>query len=69
MIVFHTNTFKLISTILFIDKEMIKRIVIAGVSCALDYKEKYPKSSQSDVMTFVSRELNHIIRNVEEDEE
>jgi len=48
---------------------MIKRIVIAGVSCALDYREKYPKSSQSEVMTYVSRELNHIIRNIEDDEE
>ena len=51
------------------DKGMIKRIVIAGVSCALDYKEKYPRSTQSEVMSYVSRELNHIIRNVEEDED
>jgi len=49
------------------DEEMMKRAVIAGASCAIDYKEMHPRASESEIMSHVSKEMRHLIREIEND--
>lgn len=47
---------------------MIKRVLIAGAGAALNYKERHPKASESEVMSHVTKESKRLIREIEENE-
>ena len=54
--------------ILFMDiKEMMKRAFIAGASCAIDYKERNPRSSESEIMSHTTEEMRRLLKEIEED--
>ncbi|MCX6749757.1 MAG: hypothetical protein NTW17_03390 [Candidatus Pacearchaeota archaeon] len=50
-----------------VEKEIIKRALIAGAASALNYKEKNPHASESEVMSHVTKEMRKIIEEIEED--
>ena len=51
-----------------VEKEILKRAIIAGAAHAMDYKEKNPRASESEIMSHVTREMRKIIKNVEDEE-
>jgi len=48
-------------------KEMMKRAFIAGASCAIDYKEKNLRASESEIMSHTAKEMRRILKEIEED--
>lgn len=48
-------------------EEKVKRIFIAGAAAALDYKERNPHASESEVMSHVTKQMRHVIAEIEED--
>ena len=44
-----------------------KRIFIAGAAAALNYKEKNPNATESEIMSHVTREMKGMIRDIGED--
>jgi len=46
---------------------VIKRVFIAGAAAALNYKEKNPNASESEVMSYVTREMGNFIKDIEKD--
>ena len=48
-------------------KEAMKRAFIAGVSCAIDYKEKNLRASESEIMSHATKDMRRILREIEED--
>jgi hypothetical protein len=48
-----------------VKKEIIKRAFIAGAGVALKYKEKKPNASESEVMSYVTKEMEKAIREIE----
>ena len=48
------------------EKEKMKMAVISGAASALEYKEKHPNASESEVMGYVTKKMPKIIRDVEE---
>ena len=66
--IFHTNAFKFRPAIFYMDaKEMMKRAFIAGASCAIDYKERNPRASESEIMSHTSGEMRRLLREIEKD--
>ena len=47
-------------------KEKIKMAVISGAASAIRYKEEHPNASESEVMRYVTKRMEKIIRDVEE---
>ena len=50
------------------EKEIVKRAVIAGAASALKYKERNPKANESETMSYVIKEMKKILREIEENE-
>jgi len=50
------------------DKNMLKRILIAGAGAAMSYKEKHPRASDSEVMKHVEKEARRLIKEIEDEE-
>lgn len=48
-------------------KDMVERIFVAGAAKALDYKEKHPHSTESEIMSYVTKEMKKIIKEIKED--
>lgn len=46
----------------------IKRIFIAGAAAALDYKERHPNATESEVMSYVTQQMGKLIKDIEKDE-
>ena len=46
-------------------KEKIKMAIIAGAATAFEYKESHPNASESNVMTYVTKRMAKIIRDLE----
>ena len=44
-----------------------KRIFIAGAAAALNYKDKNPHATESEIMSYVTREMKEMIREIGED--
>ncbi len=49
------------------NEEMVKRAVISGASHALEYKERNPNESDSEVLRQVMRDLRDIIREIDKE--
>ncbi len=49
------------------DKDVIKRAMIAGAASAMNYKERHPKATESEVMSHVSKEMTRLIDEIEGD--
>lgn len=47
--------------------EKVERIFIAGAAAAMDYKERHPQASESEVMSHVTKEAKKAIKKIEED--
>mgnify|MGYP001560757674 FL=1 len=47
--------------------EMMKRALIAGAAAALKYKEKNQSAGESEVMSHVTKEIEKLIKEIEED--
>lgn len=47
--------------------ERMVRALIAGAAITLDYKEKHPKASEAEVISYVTKESKRIISEIEED--
>jgi hypothetical protein len=47
-------------------KEKMKMAVVAGASYAIRYKEEHPKATESETMSYVTKSMRKIIRDVEE---
>jgi len=45
-----------------------KRAFIAGAGAALDYKERHPNASETEIMSYVTRQMGKLIRDIERDE-
>jgi hypothetical protein len=50
-----------------VKEDIIKRVFIAGAAAALNYKERNPNASESEVMSHVTKEMKKLIREIEED--
>lgn len=50
------------------EKEFVKRAVVAGAAAALKYKERNPKATESEIMSHVIKEIKRILREIDEDE-
>ena len=48
-------------------KEKLKMAVIAGASYAIKYKEENPKASESDTISYVTKKMAKILRNLDEE--
>lgn len=48
-------------------KDKVKMAVIAGASYALRYKERKPSASESEVMSYVTKNMEKIVGDIEED--
>ena len=48
------------------EKDKVKMAIIAGASYALKFQEKNPGASESKIMDHVSKNLNRIINDIEE---
>ena len=48
-------------------EDKVKRIFIAGAAAALNYKEKHPNATESEVMSHVTRQMKKSISDIEED--
>ena len=48
-------------------KDVIERVFVAGVSTALSYKERHPNSNESEVMSYATKQMKKIIREIQED--
>ncbi|MEK6760983.1 MAG: hypothetical protein AABX93_03605 [Nanoarchaeota archaeon] len=48
-------------------KGMMKRAFIAGASCAIDYKERNQRASESEVMSHATGEMRRLLKEIEED--
>jgi hypothetical protein len=48
-------------------EEMIKQAFIAGAGSALTYKEKHPNATESKIMSYVTKEMQKLLRDIEED--
>lgn len=48
-------------------KERMKRAFIAGASCAIDYKERNPRASESETMSHATKDMRRILKEIEED--
>ena len=46
---------------------VIKRVFIAGAASALNYKERHPNATESEVMSYVTREMKRIVSEIEKD--
>ena len=44
-----------------------KRIFIAGAAAALNYKDKNPHATESEIMSHVTREMKEMIKEIGED--
>jgi len=49
-----------------IEKNKVKRAIIAGASYALKYQEKHPGASESKIMSYVSENMDKIVDDIEE---
>lgn len=49
-----------------VEKDKIKRAIIAGASYAIEYQLRHPNASESQVMSHVSENLGKIINDIEE---
>lgn len=49
------------------DKELMKRVLIAGAGAVLSYKERHPRASDSEVMTHVEKEANRLVKEILDD--
>jgi hypothetical protein len=47
--------------------ERLKMAIIAGAAAALEYKERNPRATESEVMGFVTKRTVKIIRDLDED--
>lgn len=45
----------------------VKRIFIAGAAAALNYKERHPNAGESEVMSYVTRQMKDLIKDIEKD--
>ena len=45
---------------------MMQRVFIAGASIALNYKNKNPHASESEIMSHITREMKKSISNITE---
>ena len=48
--------------------DMLKRALVAGAGAAMNFKERNPHASESEVMGHVAREARRIIQEIEETE-
>ncbi|MEM3091995.1 MAG: hypothetical protein QXD05_02620 [Candidatus Pacearchaeota archaeon] len=48
------------------NQQLMKRAIIAGASIALNYKEKNPTASESEIITYVTKESKRLIKEIEE---
>ena len=46
---------------------VIKRIFIAGAAAALNYKERHPNATESEIMSHITREMDKLIKAIEKD--
>lgn len=49
-------------------KDVVKRAIIAGASSALNYKERNPRATESEIMSHVTKEMKKLIEDIEEDD-
>ena len=47
-------------------KDKVKMAVIAGASYAMKHKEKNPRASESETMSYVTRNIDKIIKDIED---
>ncbi len=47
-------------------KDKVKMAVIAGAAQAIRYKEENPRASESEIMGYVTKRMESIIRDLEE---
>ena len=47
-------------------EEMLKRVFIAGAGAALKYKEKNQSAGESEIMSHVTKEMEKLIKEIEE---
>jgi hypothetical protein len=67
-IVKYNNSLKISKPFHFMaSKGMMKRIFIAGASSAINYKERNPKATESEVMSHVTQEMEKRIEEIEKD--
>ncbi len=50
------------------EEMVIKRAFIAGAAAALNYKERHPNATESEVMSNVNGEMRKMIHDIEENE-
>ena len=46
---------------------VIKRIFIAGAAASLNYKERHPNATESEIMSHITREMDKLIKAIEKD--
>lgn len=46
---------------------VIKRVFISGAAAALNYKERHPNASESEVMSYVTKAMGRLIKDIEKD--
>ncbi len=44
-----------------VKKEMLKMAIVAGAGSALKYKDQHPKADESEVMSYITKNINEII--------
>ena len=70
-IIFYKNIFKSVIPLALMAKDpkdgVTKRIFIAGAAAALNYKERNPHATESEVMSYVTREMKDMIKDIGED--
>ena len=48
-------------------KDTAKRAYIAGAGAALKYKEQHQNATESEIMSYVTKEMQKILEDIEED--
>jgi len=48
-------------------KEKIKMAVISGAASAMEYRERHPHATESEVIGYVTKKMPKIIRDLDED--
>lgn len=51
-----------------VTQQVLKMAVIAGASYAFKYMEQHPKATEAEAISYVTRNLDKIIRGLDEEE-
>ncbi len=70
VVVLYKNAFKLCISFPSMSRseDMLKRAFVAGAGSAMNYKDKHPNASESEVMGHVARESRRILEEIQETE-